>query len=278
MGFYTPLVLVIAALVWAFTRRSGQRHLGDHLQLPLRVHPGHADGDGGRAVRRRAPGHPDQERRRHRAGGQDQRLHLRQDGHAHDRGTGGQPPGAARRRHARRAAAHRGLRREIQQSSHGQGAGATGRGSRRAAGGTEGFCRDRGTRREGRGGRRQSAGGPGAVAARQRRAGGFPEVGGPERNRRLEPDLRRARRPVHRLGRSAGPDPRRGARVAGGTEGQRRAAHRDDFRRPPARGHPRGARRSAARKPRASACRRTRSSLCAPSRPRATWWRWWATA
>ena len=33
MGFYTPLVLVIAALVWAFTRRLGQRHLGDHRSV-----------------------------------------------------------------------------------------------------------------------------------------------------------------------------------------------------------------------------------------------------
>ncbi len=154
MGFYTPLVLVIAALVWAFTRRPGQRHLGHHLQLPLRLHPGDAHGDGGRAVRRRAPGHPHQERRRHRAGRQDQRLCFRQDRHAHDRGTGGQPPGAAQRRHAGRTAACRGVRREIQQPPDRQSAGATGRRSRRAAGGTEGLCRNRRTRREGRGGRR----------------------------------------------------------------------------------------------------------------------------
>ena len=46
--------------------RAEQRHLGHHLQLPLRLHPGHADGDGGRAFGGRAPGHPHQERRRHR--------------------------------------------------------------------------------------------------------------------------------------------------------------------------------------------------------------------
>ena len=63
--------------------------------------------------------------------------------------TGRQPPGAAERRHARRIAAPRGLRREIQQPPDGQGAGATGRRSRRAAGRAEGFCRNRRPRREG---------------------------------------------------------------------------------------------------------------------------------
>ena len=33
MGFYTPLVLVIAALVWAFTHELEQRHLRDHLSV-----------------------------------------------------------------------------------------------------------------------------------------------------------------------------------------------------------------------------------------------------
>ena len=70
MGFYTPLVLVIARAGLGLHRRTAeQRHLGHHLQLPVRVHPGHAHRDGGRAVGRGAPGHPHQERRRHRAGG-----------------------------------------------------------------------------------------------------------------------------------------------------------------------------------------------------------------
>ena len=83
--------------------------------------------------------------------------------------------------------------------------------------------------------------GRGQWLQRQRRDGRFPEVGGPQRNRGLEPDFCRPRRPVHRLGGLAGPNPRRGARGAGGIEGQRRAAHRDGFRRPPAGGHARGA-------------------------------------
>ena len=44
---------------------------------------------------------------------------------------------------------------------------------------------------------------------------------------------------------------------------KRRAPHRHGLRRPPAGGHPRGARRSAAKKPMANACRRTKSILCA---------------
>ncbi len=54
MGFYTPLVLVIAALVWAFT---GKEH---GLNNVISVIP---DGHGGRFVRRRPVGHPYQERR-----------------------------------------------------------------------------------------------------------------------------------------------------------------------------------------------------------------------
>ena len=67
MGFYTPLVLVIGALVWAFTHDLEPRHRRARRLLPVRVHSGHAHRDGRRALRRRAPRHPDQERRRHRS-------------------------------------------------------------------------------------------------------------------------------------------------------------------------------------------------------------------
>ena len=67
MGFYTPLVLVIGALVWAFTHQLDPRHRRVHRVVPVRVHSRDADRDGRRAVRRRAFGNFDQERRRHRS-------------------------------------------------------------------------------------------------------------------------------------------------------------------------------------------------------------------
>ena len=75
----------------------------------------------------------------------------------------------------------------------------------------------------------------------QGRDGGFSGHGGPERDRGIQPDLRRAQRPVRRLGRPAGPNPRRGPRGAGRIESHRRPPHRDGLRRPPAGGHARGA-------------------------------------
>ena len=68
---------------------------------------------------------------------------------------------------------------------------------------------------------------------------GLRAIRGRERRGRLEPDFCRAKRQVRRLGGHAGPDPRRGQRSLGGIEGSRRAPHLDGFRRPPARRHAR---------------------------------------
>ena len=272
MGFYTPLVLVIGALVWAFTHDLNRVIAVLVVSLPVRLHPGHAHRDGRRALRRRAPGHPDQERRRHRSW---PRRSTRSSSTRPARSPPANWRSAAWRRSADvkpaellRIAA---VGREIQQPSR--------RPRRWRNWPAKPACRWP-SRKDfaetaGRGVKAEVDGAKVLVGRAQWLkdngvTGRFPEVGGPERDRGLEPDLRGARRPVHRLGRLAGPDPRRGAGVAGRAEGQRRAAHRDGLRRPPARGHARGARRSAARKPWANACRRTRSSLCAPSRPRAT--------
>ena len=212
MGFYTPLVLVIGALVWAFTRDLNRVISVLVVSLPVRLHPGHAHRDGGRALRRRAPGHSDQERRRHRTGREDQRLRLRQDRHAHHRANW---RSAAWRRSAsvtpaellRVAASAEKYSNHPTAKALAQLAGEAGVPLAEPKDFAE--TAGRGVKAEVDGakvlvGRAQWLQG-------QRREGGFREVGGSERNRRLEPDLRGARRPVHRLGRLAGPDPRRSA-------------------------------------------------------------------
>ena len=67
MGFYTPLVLVIGALVWAFTRRFGPRHRRVHGCCPcafILATPTAMVAALSAAARL---GYSDQERRRHRA-------------------------------------------------------------------------------------------------------------------------------------------------------------------------------------------------------------------
>jgi hypothetical protein len=132
------------------------RDRGLHRRVPVRVRARDADRDGRSAFRGGATRHPDQERRGHRTRREDQRIRLRQNRHAHDRQTRCEPSRAAERRDARRTSAHRRVRREIQQSSDGEGARAVGRGSRRAARRAEGFCRDRGTRHQGQRGRQRA--------------------------------------------------------------------------------------------------------------------------
>ena len=219
MGFYTPLVLVIAALVWAFTHDlnrviryssfrcpcafilatptamvaalSAAARLGiliknvADIERPPAINAFVFDKTGTLttgelAVSRLAP------LGRNQAGG---------------------------------TAALRGVGGKVQQPSHRQGAGATGRGSRGAAGRAARIFRDRRTGSKGGSRRGKSPGGPRAMAQGQRRDGGFPQVGGSERDGRVEPDLCGARRPMHRLGGVAGPDPRRGEGGAGRTQG-----------------------------------------------------------
>ncbi len=60
----------------------------------------------------------------------------------------------------------------------------------------------------------------------------------------------------------AGPNPRRGQNRAAGAERERRAAHRHGLGRPPAGRYARGRAKSAARRSSPSVCRRTRWSLC----------------
>ena len=55
-------------------QRFEPRHRRLHRRLPLRLHPGHPKRDGRRPLGGGAPWHPHQKRRRHRAGGQNQRL------------------------------------------------------------------------------------------------------------------------------------------------------------------------------------------------------------
>ena len=166
MGFYTPLVLVIAALVWAFTHDLNSvisvlifgcpcafilatptamvaalsaaarlgiliKNVGD-IELAAKINAFIFDKTGTLttgelAVSRLAP-------------------------------LGGTQAG--------RTAAPGRLGREIQQPSHRQSPGATGRGSRRAAGRAEGFRRNRRARHQGAGGRRPRAGRPRPMAAR----------------------------------------------------------------------------------------------------------------
>ena len=64
MVYYTPLVLVIGALVWAFTHDLEQRHFRAGRRLPLRLHSRDSHRHGRRSFRGRAPWHFDQERRR----------------------------------------------------------------------------------------------------------------------------------------------------------------------------------------------------------------------
>ena len=49
MGFYTPLVLLIGALVWAFTGNLSQVISGVHCGVPVRIYFGDAERDGGGA-------------------------------------------------------------------------------------------------------------------------------------------------------------------------------------------------------------------------------------
>ena len=97
MGYYTPLVLVIAGIVWFFTQDIERVFLGAGDLLPVRIHPRLAHGDGGRAGLGRPAGDSHQERRRHRDRGAHQRLCVRQNRHADHRRTRGQPPGSAGR-------------------------------------------------------------------------------------------------------------------------------------------------------------------------------------
>ena len=76
MGFYTPLVLIIGALVWAFTRDLSRVVSVIHRFLPLRLCPGDADGNSRRPFRRRAAWDSDQECGGHRTGREDQRVCL----------------------------------------------------------------------------------------------------------------------------------------------------------------------------------------------------------
>ncbi len=74
MGFYTPLGAGHRRLGLGFHRRFKPRHRRFHRQLPVRFHSGHAQRDGRRPFGRRALGHFDQERGRHRIGGAHQRF------------------------------------------------------------------------------------------------------------------------------------------------------------------------------------------------------------
>ncbi len=169
MGFYTPLVLVIGALVWAFTHDLSRVIAVFVVSCPCAfilatptamVAALSAAARLGILIKNVA----DIEARR-----EDQRVCLRQDRHAHDRPARRQPPNADRRNQARRTAALCRLRRKIQQPSDRQGARETRGRSRRAAGRAEGFCRDRRPWREGAHRRCNHFGRPRAMAQRQRR-------------------------------------------------------------------------------------------------------------
>jgi hypothetical protein len=90
--------------------------------------------------------------------------------------------------------------------------------------------------------RRKSSGGPRAMAQGQRRDARIFEKSVDLNETEGWSLIFVARGKLHRLGRFAGPDPRRGQGSAGRIEGSRRPPHRDDFRRPPGRGHARGRR------------------------------------
>ena len=114
----------------------------------------------------------------------------------------------------------RGVGGKIQQPSNGQGA----RANYQAKPGCRWPSRrrispNRRARREGRDQRRESFRRPGTMAEGQRRDRGLRENGGPQGNGRLESDFRRARRPVRRVGGPGRPDPRRGEGIAGRVEG-----------------------------------------------------------
>ena len=169
MGFYTPLVLVIGALVWAFTHDLSRVIAVFVVSCPCAfilatptamVAALSAAARLGILIKNVA---------RHRTRREDQRLCLRQDRHADDRPARRQPPGADRRHETGRTAAARRVRRKIQQPSDRQSARQSGRRSRRSAGRAERFCRNRRSRREGGNRRRKNPGGPRAMAQGQRR-------------------------------------------------------------------------------------------------------------
>ena len=149
MGFYTPLVLVIGALVWAFTHDLNRVIAVFVVSCPCAfilatptamVAALSAAARLGILIKNVA----------------DIEAAAKINAFVFDK-TGTLTTGQLavsrlaphRRNQARRIAAAGRLRRKIQQPSHRQGAGATGRRSRRAAGRAEGFCRNRRSRREG---------------------------------------------------------------------------------------------------------------------------------
>ena len=230
----------------------------------MRLHPGHAHRHGGRALRRRAPGHPDQERRRHRSS---PRRSTRSSSTRPARSPPANWPSAAWRRSAtssppnccawpprpRNTAIIRPPRRwrnlageaGVPLAEPKDFAETAGRGVKAEVDGANVLV-----------GRAQWLKDNGVT-------GDF--VKSVDLNETEGWSLIFVARDGQCIGwvGLAGPDPRRGPRSARRAEGERRAAHRDGLRRPPAGGHPRGAAKSAARKPGANACRRTRWSLSA---------------
>ena len=95
MGFYTPLVLVIGALVWAFTHDLNRVIAVFVVSCPCAFILATPTRDGRRAFRRRASGNSDQKRRRHRSRRKNQCFRFRQNRHADHRPARRQPPGAA---------------------------------------------------------------------------------------------------------------------------------------------------------------------------------------
>jgi len=199
MGYYTPLVLVIGAVVWAFTLDFSRVIAVFIVACPgafilatptAMVAALSAAARLGILIKNVG----------------DIELAARINAFVFDKtGTLTQGPARPRRRRpAGGTAARRRLGGEIQQPPDGEGArragGAGGRDARRA----EGFCRDGWTRREGDGQRRDSDRGPRAMAARQRSDGGIHGEGGPARGRRLQPAVRGERRALPRLARVAG--------------------------------------------------------------------------
>ena len=176
MGFYTPLVLVIGALVWAFTHDLNRVIAVFVVSCPCAfilatptamVAALSAAARLGILIKNVA----------------DIEAAAKINAFVFDK-TGTLTTGQLavsrlvphRRNQTGGTAALRRVGGKIQQPSDGQGARANCRRSRRAAGRAAEFCRDRRPRREGRGGRRQSSGRPRAVAQGQRRDRGFREI------------------------------------------------------------------------------------------------------
>ncbi len=177
MGYYTPLVLVIGALVWAFTHDINRVIAVFVVSCPCAfilatptamVAALSAAARLGILIKNVA----------------DIEAAAKINAFIFDK-TGTLTTGqlavsrlsAHRRNEARRIAARCRVRRKIQQPSDRQGARATRGRSRRAAGRAEGFFRNRRPRREGGNQRRKSSGGPRAMAQGQRRRRGFSQIG-----------------------------------------------------------------------------------------------------